>query len=132
VTDTQRAAPNQPVAFQLQAVLGDEPGERCISITAHDDFGATVQAPDLCLELPARPAADGTVKPGTEAPYEADEAPQARVLSSRTGALSVETAQANAAGGCSVGSAQPARDMSWFLLAMLPFLARRRTAHATR
>jgi len=125
VRDSQSATPNQPVAFQLQAVLADEPSQRCVAITASQD-SAALTAPEFCIELPARIAPEAPEN-DVEAPYELGEGSQAREVSGQGSELSLESAAAQAsAGGCSLGSGNPGRDVSWFLLAMLPFLASRR------
>lgn len=128
VQDTQSAAPNQPIAFQLQAVLADEPSRRCLQIGASDDLGDTTLAPEFCVELPARAAAEQNAEESVA--YDLPQGSQARELSNQGSELSLQAAQASA-GGCSLGSGNPSRDVSWFLLAMLPFLAARRARLGT-
>lgn len=121
IEDNQSAPPNQPVAFQLQAVLDDEPSERCVTISAQQDFGALDAAP-LCIKLPARTTSDVASGEASEVATDGDE-PSTASGSAKFNLTQV--AQADA-GGCSLGARHPVRDGSWLLLALLPLLAGRR------
>ena len=130
--DAQQVPPHQPVAFQLQAVLADEPSRRCLEITAEGDLGDVLTlSPGLCVELPARAPAvsSATEVAAIDDETEQDGEPSYRLSdSSAARALSQDGELGSQAGarGCSVGANSPARDLSWLLLAVLPFLASHR------